>query len=141
MQKLAKLQTGFTLLEAMVAIVLISVVGMALYSWVNVSTISITRAIDVKEQSDVIESAVAFISQLNPEKYPEGAELVGEYTVRWTSELQGSKQNNRRGGGPGFFEVGLYNVSIFVERKGRLVGQYTTRLVGYEKVRDYAAIN
>lgn len=132
---------GFTLLEAMVAMVLTATVGMALFSWINVSATSTSRAIDIKNQSEIVENAVEILRQINPTLQPEGREQFGEFTMEWSSEISGEFQPNRDGGSKGFFDVGLYDVSVLIYKNNSLIDQYQTRLVGYRKVRGFDEIN
>ena len=58
--------------------------------------------------------------------------------VVWTARLlQPARQSQSVTGGRGYYEVGLYEVEfMMMSERGRSLGTWRMRVVGYEKVRE-----
>lgn len=132
---------GFTLLEAIVAMVIISILSMSLYSWLNVSYVSSIRAAESLAKSDILLSAKAFMQTVNPMKQPQGTHRVGEYFIKWDSkpitDVTPAYVDSRRS----LFDIALYRVEIDLfkgssELEGILQGSYELELVGYYRARE-----
>lgn len=132
---------GFTLLEAIVAMVIISVLSMSLYGWLNVSYVSSTRAVNTLEKSDVLKSAQAFMQAVNPMEQPKGVYQIGDYFIRWSSEpitnVTPAYVNSR----PSLFDVALFEVKVDLlkgttDSEGVLQGSYTLELIGHHRARE-----
>ena len=57
---------GFTLLEAVVALVLIATAGMALLDWVNNNLMNLNRVQTLQQRNEAIRSALVFMESVNP---------------------------------------------------------------------------
>ena len=70
-------------------------------------------------------------------KTPEGYDMDG-LNVVWTAKLlQPARQSQSVTGGRGYYEVGLYEVEfMMMSERGRSLGTWRIRVVGYEKVRE-----
>ncbi len=138
-------QRGFSLLEAIVALVVFSGVGVSLYALLNTNMIQMHRAKDAAHQESAVYRAFDYLHAINPRMQPQGqADIGGGYLVKWDAELmEPARQSQGTQGGKGLYEVGLYEVDLDLMRTDesveRQVGRYRLRLVGYEKVRtlDY----
>ena len=78
-------QKGFTLLEAIVALVLIGSAGMALFSWINGNYISLSRIRDVNARSEATVNVLEYMDRVNPMLTPDGVAPLGAYSIRWRS--------------------------------------------------------
>lgn len=130
-------QKGFTLLEAIVAMVIVSILSMSLYSWLNVSYVSSGRAIKTLSTSDVVVSAKSYIEMINPMAEPEGVRQLGDYYVKWRSSPVTETLPARNGASLGAFDVALYNVEVDlfsgeIGSTSELVGSYSVELIGYK---------
>ena len=57
--------------------------------------------------------------------------------VVWTARLlRPVRQSQTATGGRGYFEVGLYEIEFAIGDRGRSLGTWRMRVVGYEKVRE-----
>lgn len=127
---------GFTLLETMVALVLFTGVAMALYGLVNTNLIALARAHDVSRQIPAVRHAVEYLSSINPREEDGGSFDLDGIDVAWSARLlQPVRQSQNTTGARGYFELGLYEVEFTVSERGRPIGTWRLRLVGYEKVR------
>jgi len=129
-------QQGFTLLEVIVALVLIASTGMALLSWINTNLISLQRVQASQERQDAVRNALAWLDTLNPEKQPSGEASVGIYQIIWTSSpLETPIRGLNKWGSQGFYNVGLYQTEVEVQHDSTLLAKFSVRLVGYQQVK------
>ena len=128
-------QTGFTLLEAIVALVVFTMGALALYGWLSTNIITLDR-IRARQQNELtMHSALDLIRRTNPMDIPIGERQVGDLKVSWVSALlEPAKPNVVQSGRPGIFVVGLYEVSVRVSRKGQLLQTFQVRQVGWKQV-------
>jgi general secretion pathway protein I len=131
-------QAGFTLIEVIVAMVLISGAGMALFSWVNQSLDTIQRVDEVGLRAGAKLAAVSYMQSVNPMDRPEGSVNLGSYGVSWTTEpLTDARDGVGYPRGISLFQVRLYKVKVEVSRSGSEHWQtFDMQLVGYKRVRD-----
>lgn len=131
-----KTASGFTLLEAVVALVILSTSGMALYGWLNTSLSGLNRVQDTVELRQVMEELDSYFATLNIQAEVQRDMRVNEYDISWQAILVEPGQPGRSGAGTlGRYELGLYDVAVQVYKGQRAVGEYRTRLVGYRRVR------
>lgn len=130
---------GFTLLETMVAMVVFAGTAMALYALFNTNLIALARAHDVSRQMPAVRYAVEYLSSIDPREEGDGTFEVDGIDVAWSASLlQPVRQSQSVTGGRGYFELGLYEVEFTMSERGRTMGTWQMRIVGYEKVREPA---
>lgn len=128
---------GFTLLEAMVAIVVLASSSLALYSWYGTSLNALEKANNISEHSLLMGDLDAFLSTLNLQGETQQQFQINDYTIRLQATLIEPFQESRTGvGALGLYRMGLYRVVLNVTQDKRAVGEFETRLVGYTKVRQ-----
>lgn len=131
-------QGGFGLLEAIVALVLISVAVMAAYDWINSNLITISRIQDVAARTQAKNNVLGYITNINPMQNPSGRQEFLGYRLDWQSKPIAPQQDQISGiQGVGLYRVGLYEITLDVEHPdgspwfNELIIQ-----VGYKRVRD-----
>ena len=130
---------GFTLLETMVALVVFAGAAMALYALFNTNLIALARAHDVSRQMPAVRHAIEYLSSINPREEGDGTFEIDGIDVAWSANLlQPVRQSQSVTGGRGYFELGLYEVEFTMSERGRPMGTWQMRIVGYEKVREPA---
>lgn len=128
---------GFTLLETLVALVIFAGAAMALYGLFNTNLITLARAHDVSRQMPAARHALEYLSSINPREEGAGSFEFDGIDVVWSAKLlQPVRQSQGVTGGRGYFELGLYEVEFVMSERGRSMGTWRVRLVGYEKVRE-----
>lgn len=129
-------QDGFTLLEALVAMVLLASVGMALLSWVNQLLFSLQRVETAQQRQDIIANALPFVRSLNFTQEPEGEVDLGLYQIRWQSALlEGPKNNVTQHGIQGNYEMTLYDVAVEVMQDDAVAATFSLRRLGWRQVK------
>ncbi|MGZ8218727.1 type II secretion system protein [Methylomagnum sp.] len=131
-------QRGFTLLEAIVALVLIGSAGMALFGWLNSSLISLSRIRDANAIAEAKLNVLEFMNTVNPMLKPEGEVALGTYRARWKAEATTAIQDNvGYPRGIGLYQLALYRTAVKVERDdGAAWFEFALKQVGYKKVRE-----
>jgi len=126
-------QQGFTLLEAIVALVLITTTGMALLSWINTNLITLQRVQQVQQRHEAMRNALAFMETVNPLASPQGEETVGIYIFRWQARAIELPKN-----GKGLYQLALYDtdIEVLLNDKRQLVARFTLRQVGFKQVHE-----
>lgn len=128
---------GFTLLEAIVALVLMATTLISLYTWLAANTIAISRAQASTAALMDARAGLALVESVNPMQEPSGERELGPLTVRWTSEPVVEPQPGlSRAGLPTLFRIGLYRMSVDVLRGPQVVRTFEVRRTGWEQVQS-----
>ncbi len=129
-------QAGFTLLEAIVALVIFSMGSLALYSWLGVNVKTLLRVQELRESVAMSTSALEAVRGLNPMATPRGRREVGELVVQWKAEpIEPVRDAVTQVGFPTIFQVGLFLVDVRVMRGDVEVDRFQVRQVGYKQTR------
>lgn len=131
-------QRGFTLLEAIVAMVLISGAGAALFAWINTSLISLHRIQETNIRVEATRNVLEFMNSVNPMQAPEGGSDLGTYRLRWRSEvIRPPQDGSSYPQGVSLYQLALYRTQVVVEKMdGERWFDLTLKQVGYKKVRE-----
>lgn len=128
---------GFTLLEAIVALVIFSLGAFALYGWLSSNLYTLGRVEARREAVAVARSALDMMRRVNPMETPTGSRRVDALEVAWTSTpLQPPRDGRSQVGLPTAFQVGLYVVDVRVRLDDREVERFELRLLGHKQVRS-----
>jgi general secretion pathway protein I len=123
---------GFTLLEAIVALVIFAMGAFSLYGWLSTNLITLDRARSGSEALVIKQSALELLRDVNPMLTPSGEREAGALQVQWTAEpLQPIRRGSSQVGGSSRYEVGLYQMQVRVRDGGREVGEFSLRQLGY----------
>ncbi|MET0808637.1 MAG: prepilin-type N-terminal cleavage/methylation domain-containing protein [Pseudoxanthomonas sp.] len=128
--------SGFTLLEAIVALVVFSLGAFALYGWLSTNVITLYRIRDRQQVEAAMHSSLDMIRRTNPMEVPGGKRQLNGLEVNWISTLvEPAKPNVDQSGTPAIFVVGLYETHVRVSRGGRELRDFRVRQVGWKQVR------
>ncbi len=105
---------GFTLLEVMVALVLLASIGMAAFSWINTSFISVERINRVTERSDMVANGMALLRNLNPMLDQQGDIETEFFHVSWRADEFLPPVTQKRGS----YVVAVYKISAVISPIG-----------------------
>jgi len=130
-----KHQQGFSLLEAIVALALISLTGIAIFSWLNQSLGNLANLNRQQTQTQLVENALSYIQTINPMKSPNGSSQLGSLQLIWQSQL--IENPNRSVVRVGFFtnyQVGLYLMDVTLKQPNLPAYSFSVRQVGYREL-------
>lgn len=136
-----KKQLGFTLIEAIVALVLIGTTGLMLFSWINTNITTLHRVQEINKQNDATLNVLEYMNAINPMLRPSGMIIFGGYKATWEAELiVAAKDGARYPTGIGLYQFALYRTKINVIKIPE-EAWFTINLqqVGYKKVRGLKA--
>jgi len=133
-----KQQHGFTLIEAIVALVLIATTGMALFSYINSNIITLNRVQEINAKNAATLNIVEYMNNINPMTSPEGQSHLGSYQISWKAEML---TEPRDGAGYPYsislFQLGLYQTKVIVKKTDdKFWFSFNLQQVGYIKVRE-----
>ena len=128
--------TGFTLLEAVVAMAIFAAAGMALYALFNANLISLGRAQDVTAQLPTVHRAMEYLSAIDPAQQPTGQIELGGYDVTWSSQLmEPVRESQTAQGFRGYHELGLYEITFDITQLDELVASHKLRVISQRQIR------
>lgn len=131
-------QHGFTLIEAIVAMVLIATSGMALFSWINGNIITLSRVQDINATNSATANALEYLNTINPWATPEGQTDLGPYRMNWKAIAT----TEARDGVAYPYSIGLYQINMYQTKvslqkpDGQFWFAFEFQQVGYKKVRE-----
>lgn len=130
-------QRGFSLLEAIVAMVLISGAGYALFGWINSNIMALNRIHEVNARSEAKQNIMEYMDSINPMLNPEGNAALGNYKIRWKATPSSLVQDGSAYPmGTSLFQLALYDTAVEVEASDRTPWfDFRLRQVGYKKTR------
>jgi general secretion pathway protein I len=134
--RLRRRSPGFTLLEAIVALVIFSMGSIALYSWLGVNVKTLLRVQALRESVAMSTSALESIRGINPMAAPRGRRQVGELVVEWEARpVEPVRNAVTQLGIPTVFQVELFLLDVRVLRGTTEVDRFQVRQVGYHQAR------
>jgi len=131
-------QRGFSLLEAVVAMVLISGAGAALFSWINTELGSVSRLQQSNAKAEALVNVLELMHTVNPMLTPEGALSFAAYRLTWKAqEVTPVQDGLSYPRGISLYQLALYDTLVrVVNPDGTPWFDFTLRQVGYKRVRD-----
>lgn len=137
--RLRRASAGFTLLEAIVALVVFTLGAFALSGWLSTNAIALGRIKAQQTREQVQASALDLVRRSNPMQQDEGSRELGDLRVRWRATLvEPARAAVSQSGSPGLYAVGLYEVDVRVSRGADELQRFTVRQVGWRQVRATA---
>lgn len=130
---------GFTLLEAIVSLVVLAVAGGALYGLFGTNLLSLGRSGEIAVQDPVVRHALARLAAVDPWRESQGAFAHDGFEVAWQARLAAPVRQGQGPDGAGDYDLGLYDVEFAISKEGRRLGVWRTRLVGYHNARGLTA--
>ncbi|MEI6599792.1 MAG: prepilin-type N-terminal cleavage/methylation domain-containing protein [Comamonadaceae bacterium] len=136
--RVGRFQTGFTLIEAIVALVLMATTGMALFSWINSNIMTLSRVQASNAEDAATANAVEYMRTVNPTLTPEGKTTLGAYRMVWKAEpLTDLRDGASYPFGLSLYQIGMYQTQVAVQTQdGTPWFSFKLQQVGYKKVRD-----
>ena len=125
-------QRGFSLLEAIVAMVIISGAGYALFGWINSNIMTLSSIRDANARAEATQNILEYMSSVNPMLKPTGSASLGPYKIRWTSKPTTLVQDVT----DSLYQLALYETVVKAENlQSQPWFEFNLRQVGYKRVR------
>lgn len=132
---------GFTLLEAIVALAVLSAAGLAMFAAMSQSMQMIRRAQEARAHDSAMREALAVAQTIDPMARASGEQALGDYELRWRARPVEPSRDNATGFlEPGYYQVGLFDLRLELWRQGELVRSFDTRRTGWRQVREPPAL-
>ncbi len=129
---------GFTLLEALVSMLLIATVGMASFDWINSSLENMERIEAHHLRQQAVRNALCFMETVNPTENPGGETKIGHYTIQWDSRsVEPTKDGAGYPFGTGLYRIGLYDMHVKININDKEIGKLDLRRIGYRQEREF----
>lgn len=135
---LPKRSKGFTLLEAIVAMVLISTLGASLFLWLNNSLAGLYRAERAESENAAKLQILEYIKSVNPMRASEGRQDFGTFKLEWSAKpITNIFDGTNYPEGVGTYQLALYEVLCNARNNdGNPWFDMTIKQTGYKKVRS-----
>ncbi|WP_312226032.1 type II secretion system protein [Stutzerimonas nitrititolerans] len=126
-----RVQQGFSLLEAIVALVILAGSCMALFAWINGSLVQLQRAELYVEAGPAIASASQYLKTVDLSQRPEGVFNSGNISVEWQASAIEQDATKASWYGGSNFLLSLYDVRLTPRSAIRTLPPLQTRVVNY----------
>jgi general secretion pathway protein I len=111
-----RVQPGFTLLEVIVALVILSTSGLVLFGWISQNLATATRLRESQARSQLQLEGISWLAVINPAVEPEGERELGDLRLSWRTTLVEPMRNEYDSGGllQSRWTIGLYRANAVV---------------------------
>lgn len=126
---------GVSLLEMLVALVILAISATLVFEWISQSSLRLLRLQDQQRTAAAQLKALAFLETLNPARAPVGTQAFDGFDLTWQAQvLQPMRPLLLASDAPSRFEGALYGVKARVIWAGTNAGagpELQTRLIGW----------
>ncbi len=133
-----RVERGVSLLEVIVALVIISTFGVALFVWAAQTSRTAARAADWLERWELESNASALAVSLNPTLRPQGSLETPGHRFEWTSSLlRPGVPHVKHPAGLSPYEVATYavKVRVFADGASTPTLEIERQVAGYRQAR------
>ena len=128
--------SGFTLLEAIVALTIVGLTLVPVMSFLVNATQQISVAADSNQRAAAQRTALAYIETMNPLMEPVGkADLSEKVSLQWVSTALAEPNSQARlGARLGAYRIGFFLVTVTVLRESVEWFSFEVRKIGYQRL-------
>lgn len=131
---------GFSLVEAMVALLIVGLVAAAGFALLNRSAALTARLADDTRRARAEAMALEVIRRTNPMVQPHGELGLVDCRLTWDAEaIAGPVRNASGPNANGVFDVGLFDVHVRAVRDQREWFSFRVRQVGFRRTAAFTA--
>jgi prepilin-type N-terminal cleavage/methylation domain-containing protein len=131
---------GFSLVEAIVALVVLALVFSAVWGWFGTAATSTSRIERALALPEVFSQFVVRIELEPLRDKSAGVFVIGEYQVQWRAIVERSSKQASYRRQPAWI-VTLYTIDAEVSHQGMAVSTFSTKLVQQWQDPDYVEFN
>lgn len=124
-------QQGFSLLEAIVALVILAGACMALFAWISTSLNQLQRAELYVDAAPAVNSAAQYLKTVDLAQRPNGTLTSGAISVDWQAHAIEIDITRNSAYANSNFLLSLYNVELIPRTKTHSLPSLHTRVVNY----------
>lgn len=130
-------QGGFTLLEAIVALSILAMAAMALYGWLNSNLLLLKRVDEVYQSVEAVESALEWVSVLDPYLQPDGEQEIAGALVTWRFvPMGGSLPAKDMHGNLSVNDAQLFRAEVEIHRGDKRLARFDVVQLGLQAKRS-----
>jgi general secretion pathway protein I len=130
-------QHGFTMLEAIVALVILSAALAGAWSWIATDLRALSSVRDLSLEEAAVQQAVAELEQIDLAAQPEGSLDWRDYRIEWrAAALEPTRGGRTSVGSAGLYQFTLYEVALEVAHRERLIAMPRIRMLQHERLPD-----
>lgn len=130
--------TGMTLLEVLVALVIFSGAGLAMFGLVNNSLLGLAHVQDISRQTRAVEKLAEYLEAFDPAELQSGTFLHEDLRVNWrTRVLAGPRSGRSSLGARGSYDLELHEMTFSVLDGNREIGEFRLRRISYSYERSF----
>lgn len=133
-------EKGFSLVEAIVALVVLSLVFTAVWGWFGTAATSTARIERALALPEVFSQFVVNLELESLRNTNSGVYNIGDYQVRWQAEPEKDSRQEAYRRQPAWI-ITLYRINAQISRQGRVVSSFNTKLVQQWRDPDYVEFN
>jgi general secretion pathway protein I len=126
---------GFTLLEVIVALVILSTSGLVLFAWINQNLATASRLRESQARSQLQLEGVSWLATINPAAEPSGEREMSGLRLTWQATLVEPMRSEFTYGDSLMprWMIGLYRVKASIARAdGRLSADWEQVIAGWQ---------
>ncbi len=128
---------GFSLLEAIVALLLVTMLSMTSFSWISNLLLSVEKIEQNAYENLIQRNVIEFLADVNMMSRSTGEQSLGGINIRWNATLaEPVKRGKSMTGGATPFELGLYRVAVTVQDVSGKTTEFELTQVGYRALPD-----
>lgn len=127
-------QRGFTLLEAIVALVILAAALAGAWTWIANDVRALGRVRDLALEEAAVQQAMAELEQVDLSAEPEGSIRWRQFRIDWrATPLEPARDGRTSVGGAGVYRFTLYGVALEVLHRERTIATPSLRMVQYTR--------
>ena len=129
-------QAGFSLIEAIVALVILSLVFTAVWGWFGTAITSSAKIENAVALPQVFSQFTVQLELENLASKNTGEYAIGDYQVQWQASVARNSANEPYRRQPAWI-VTLYNIKASIWLRGRQIDNFTTQIVQQQRDPNY----
>ena len=129
---------GFSLLEMIAALTILSIGSVVLFSWLSQTMGHLNRFQSQEQESLARLQAIEYLATVNPMLTPDGKQSFERFNMEWKSApAREVRETVSPANGLGLYQVQLYDVQAAAsDLSGRGWFRFSVKLAGFRQVRQ-----